>query len=153
MWYFFSNASIWKLILRSSTNIIPVKHRIWDCVVSVLSYNWEGRLHFDSLQRQGLSFSLSLTDRLSTPCVQQISGILIVKLGDRGVVTLIVYQYSETNVMQLLFSLLRIKGLYMFRALLAHPQKALNKRHLIYCVHVMSVGCTRLDWNGVPLQS
>jgi hypothetical protein len=30
-------------------------------------------------------------------------------------------QYSETNVMHFLFSLLRITGLYMFRALLAHP--------------------------------
>jgi hypothetical protein len=30
----------------------------------------------------------------------------------------ILYQYSETNVMRLLFILLRIKGLYMFRALL-----------------------------------
>jgi hypothetical protein len=38
----------------------------------------------------------------------------------------IVYQYSETNVMHFLFSLLRIKGLYMFRALLAHPQEALH---------------------------
>jgi hypothetical protein len=28
-------------------------------------------------------------------------------------------QYSETNVMHFLFNLLRIKGLYMFRALLA----------------------------------
>jgi hypothetical protein len=40
-------------------------------------------------------------------------------------------QYSETKVMQFLFNLLRIKGLYMFRALLAHPQEALHKRHLI----------------------
>jgi hypothetical protein len=32
----------------------------------------------------------------------------------------------------------------MFRALLAHPQEALNKRHLVYCVRVMSVGCTRI---------
>jgi hypothetical protein len=29
----------------------------------------------------------------------------------------------------------------MFRALRAHPQEALNKRQLVYCVHVMSVGC------------
>jgi hypothetical protein len=29
----------------------------------------------------------------------------------------------------------------MFRALLAHLQEALNKRHLVYCVRVMSVGC------------
>jgi hypothetical protein len=31
----------------------------------------------------------------------------------------------------------------MFRILLAHPQEAINKRHLIYCVRVMSVGCSR----------
>jgi hypothetical protein len=53
------------------------------------------------------------------------------------------HQYIETNVMHFLFSLLRIKGLYMFRALLAHPQEALYKQNLIYYVHVMSVGCTR----------
>jgi hypothetical protein len=29
----------------------------------------------------------------------------------------------------------------MFRALLAHPQETLHKRHLVYCVRVMSVGC------------
>jgi hypothetical protein len=29
----------------------------------------------------------------------------------------------------------------MFRALLAHLQEALHKRHLVYCVRVMSVGC------------
>jgi hypothetical protein len=50
-------------------------------------------------------------------------------------------QYSETNVMHFLFSLLRIKGLYMFRALLPHLQEAFHKRHLVYCVRVMSVGC------------
>jgi hypothetical protein len=31
----------------------------------------------------------------------------------------------------------------MFRALLAHPQDALHKRHLVYCVRVMTVGCTK----------
>jgi hypothetical protein len=36
------------------------------------------------------------------------------------------FQYSETNVMHFLFNLLRIKVLYMFRALLAHPQEALG---------------------------
>jgi hypothetical protein len=50
--------------------------------------------------------------------------------------------YSETNVMNFLFSLLKIKGLYMFPALLALSQETLHKRHLVYCVHVMSVGCT-----------
>jgi hypothetical protein len=29
--------------------------------------------------------------------------------------------YSETNVMHFLFNSLRIKGLYVFQALLAHP--------------------------------
>jgi hypothetical protein len=30
----------------------------------------------------------------------------------------------------------------MFRALLTHPQKVLNTRHLVYSVRVMSVDCT-----------
>jgi hypothetical protein len=38
----------------------------------------------------------------------------------------------------------------MFRALLAHLQEALQKRHLVYCVRVMSVGCARM---GVELVS
>jgi hypothetical protein len=46
----------------------------------------------------------------------------------------IVYQYNDTTVMHFTFNLLRIKGLYMFRALLAHPQETLHKRHLVYCV-------------------
>jgi hypothetical protein len=54
---------------------------------------------------------------------------------------IIVYQYSETKVMHFLFNLLRVKGLYMFRALLAQPQVPLHKKHLVYCVRVMSVGC------------
>jgi hypothetical protein len=28
----------------------------------------------------------------------------------------------------------------MFRALFAHPQEVLHKRHLVYCERVMSVG-------------
>jgi hypothetical protein len=32
----------------------------------------------------------------------------------------------------------------MFRALLSHPQEAIDKRQLVYCVRVMSVGCTRM---------
>jgi hypothetical protein len=43
------------------------------------------------------------------------------------------FQFSETNVMHLLFKLLRVMGLYMLRALLAHSQEALHKRHLVYC--------------------
>jgi hypothetical protein len=37
----------------------------------------------------------------------------------------------------------------MFRALLAHPQEVLNKRHLVYCVRITSVGC---DAVAVKLQ-
>jgi hypothetical protein len=37
-----------------------------------------------------------------------------------------VYQKSETNVMHVLFGLLRINGFYMFRALLAHPLEAIT---------------------------
>jgi hypothetical protein len=33
----------------------------------------------------------------------------------------------------------------MFRALLALPQEALNKRHLVYCVRVMTVDYTRIE--------
>jgi hypothetical protein len=32
----------------------------------------------------------------------------------------------------------------MFRALLAHPQEVLHKQHLVYCVRVESVGCTKV---------
>jgi hypothetical protein len=32
----------------------------------------------------------------------------------------------------------------MFLALLAYPQEVPHKRHLVYCVRVMSVGCTRI---------
>jgi hypothetical protein len=51
-------------------------------------------------------------------------------------------RYSETNVMFIMFNVLRIKSLYMFPALLAHPQEVLDKRHLLYYVRVMSVGST-----------
>jgi hypothetical protein len=52
-------------------------------------------------------------------------------------------KYSEASAMHFLFSLLRIKGLYMFRVLLAHFQEALHERHLTFCVGVISVVCTR----------
>jgi hypothetical protein len=58
------------------------------------------------------------------------------------------FQYSKTKVMYVLFSSLKVKGLYMFRALLAHSQEVLHKWHLVYCVRVMSAGCTRV---GVPV--
>jgi hypothetical protein len=45
--------------------------------------------------------------------------------------------------MRFSFNLLSIKGLYIFQALLALPQEALHKRHLVYCVRtcIMSVFC------------
>jgi hypothetical protein len=76
---------------------------------------------------------------------------LISPMHALGVAQLIFpHQYSETNVIHILFNLLRIRGLYMFRALLADPQEAMHERHLVYCLRVMSVGCTRL---GVKLVS
>jgi hypothetical protein len=38
------------------------------------------------------------------------------------------FQYSETNVMHFLF---RIEDLYMFRALLAHPQEDPEDEHVM----------------------
>jgi hypothetical protein len=32
----------------------------------------------------------------------------------------------------------------MFRALLAHPQEVLHKRHLVHCVRIMSVSCATI---------
>jgi hypothetical protein len=53
--------------------------------------------------------------------------------------------------MPFLFNLLTIKGLYMFLALLAHLQEAQHERHLVYCVRVMSVDCTRIRVELVQL--
>jgi hypothetical protein len=33
----------------------------------------------------------------------------------------------------------------MFRALLAHPQEALHKQDLVFCMRVITVGCTRIE--------
>jgi hypothetical protein len=60
------------------------------------------------------------------------------------------HQYSETNVIYFLFNVLRIKGFYMFQALLVHLQEAFHKRHLVYCVRFMSVVATRI---GVEIRS
>jgi hypothetical protein len=61
---------------------------------------------------------------------------------------IIVYQHTETNVMHFSFNLLRIKSLYMFRTLLAHPQVMLNKRHLVHCVSQLNVA--RMQTANVP---
>jgi hypothetical protein len=49
--------------------------------------------------------------------------------------------------MQFSFSLLRIKSVYMFRALLAHTQEELHKWHLVYCLRVMIDGCATIVMN------
>jgi hypothetical protein len=51
------------------------------------------------------------------------------------------HMYNETKMMHFSLIFLRINGVYMFRVLLAHPQEALHKLHLVCCVRVMSVGC------------
>jgi hypothetical protein len=101
--------------------------------------------------------------------------IKIQTLLDLTILLLKMAQYSETNVMHFLFNLLginplnaelnpichlpalsgahhilhvsriRVNGLYMFRELLANPHEALHNRHLVYCVGVMAVGCTRVE--------
>jgi hypothetical protein len=47
----FTKASIWESIFKQNSNIIPVRLSIWGCVVSVLSFQWAGRLKFDSRLR------------------------------------------------------------------------------------------------------
>jgi hypothetical protein len=69
-----------------------------------------------------------------------------------------VYRYSETNVMHFLFSLLGIKGLYMFRTLLAHPQEALhNDTWYIACVlcqlAATGIGVELVSKTPLPLRS
>jgi hypothetical protein len=54
---------------------------------------------------------------------------------------IVVYQNNETKMTHFLFSLLKIKGLYMFRALLAHLQEELHKRYLVNCVRIPSTVC------------
>jgi hypothetical protein len=50
--------------------------------------------------------------------------------------------------MHFLFSLLRIKGLCMFRALLAHPQETLHKRHLAYNIIIKYLTASWLPPGG-----
>jgi hypothetical protein len=57
---------------------------------------------------------------------------------------ILVSQYNEINAMHFSLNLLRITSIYVFRALLTHPQEALNKLHLVYCVRIISVGCATI---------
>jgi hypothetical protein len=38
----------------------------------------------------------------------------------------------------------------MFGALLSHPQEVLHKRHLVYFVRIMSVGCGTVAFFSAP---
>jgi hypothetical protein len=49
------------------------------------------------------------------------------------------------------FYLLRIKGLYMYRALLTYPPEVLNTRHLVHCMRIMLVGCGTFAVNSLQL--
>jgi hypothetical protein len=51
-----------------------------------------------------------------------------------------IFQYSETNVINLLFNLSRIKGLYMFHASPAHPQETLHTTPIL--VQPIDIACT-----------
>jgi hypothetical protein len=33
----------------------------------------------------------------------------------------------------------------MFQTLIAQPQEVMHKRHLVYCVHMISVGCNTIE--------
>jgi hypothetical protein len=56
-------------------------------------------------------------------------------------------------VIHISLNLLKIKGLHMFRALLAHPQEAPHKRHLVYCVRIMPIGCGTVAVSLQPCHS
>jgi hypothetical protein len=100
-----------------------------------------GELNFCSPRPTGFSFSSTELNRITKNfgCILRESKTHATVIFCRLCIT--VYQYNETNVKHFLFILLRIKGLYMFRALLSHHQKALHKRHLVYCVRIMQFHC------------
>jgi hypothetical protein len=86
-------------------------------------------------------YSDGYTRKCSDSCPANLSSVSTAVRNADALILSIESQYSESNVMHFLFSL-RIKDLYMFRALLAHPQDSLHKWHFVYCV--MSLGCTRI---------
>jgi hypothetical protein len=94
---------------------------------------------------------LTVSPRTMLPCRAKCSIVVVVGLCNRTAYgflrrilwcrlalawTRSAHRYSETNVMHILFSLLRIKGLYVFRAVLVYLQEAVYKRHLACCVRV-----------------
>jgi ABC-type thiamin/hydroxymethylpyrimidine transport system permease subunit len=55
------------------------------------------------------------------------------------------HQYSKTNVMHFLFSLLGIKSLYMFPASLTHPQEAFTKGTWYIACVLCQLAATRIE--------
>jgi hypothetical protein len=52
--------------------------------------------------------------------------------------------------MHFLFNLLRMKGLYMFRALLAHPLEVLHKGTWYTACVLCQLAAPELEWNFNP---
>jgi hypothetical protein len=71
--------------------------------------------------------------------MRNLTGILVTITG---------FRYNETNVMHFSFNLLGIKGLYMFRTLLAHPQEALTSGTWYIACVLCQLAATRI---GVEL--
>jgi hypothetical protein len=113
-----------------------------------------GIAYFQSIHRLGSEFTKQ-TDIILRVCHTNLIVIPTVHINVRkfSLKMALVYQYNETNVMHFSFNLLRIKSLYMFRALLAHPQKVQHKRHLVYCVRAQPTDITRTHYNKCRLCS
>jgi hypothetical protein len=112
---------------------IYVMYRVslWNKTCSVISERWRRGFRFCAVPVMYLSISVKNAMCHVTSC-EQFPFYRPTLFGD---------QYNGTNMMHFSFNLLRIKGLYMFRALLAHPQESLHKTHLLHCVCIMLAGC------------
>jgi hypothetical protein len=117
-------------------------------IISNMYGTWPNRLF------ENTSFE-SLIEQLTSGWLQIFSRFKIKHIPDFGsnkdTNTPVSVGYNKTNVMQFSFNLLRIKDLYMFRALLALPQEVLHKRHLVHCVRIMSVAVPRLQWTRTAI--
>jgi hypothetical protein len=81
-------------------------------------------MRLQSPKRADCTYSLSQMNTMYVQCVQ---------------LDITHHQYNKNNVVRFSFNLLRIKGLYMFRALLAHPQEALQ--NLIWILRACNISC------------
>jgi hypothetical protein len=102
-------------------------------ITSFLNTDLKGSLLTGSIRGFTLFVYLSYEERFDLPFLHNYIFVLI--LSDNGnfyflhnimLLNKPHYQYSKTNVMHFSFNLIRIKDLYMFRGLFAHPQEALH---------------------------